>query len=277
MIELLVVISIMVLLMAMLLPALSRARKQARAVVCQSNLRQWGVLMATYVSENDGRLPEPPPEKVPPARSWLVWGGWVWGWGWRAAQNTEEIVRCPMATELADPTGTGNPVGGTFLAWGRSWLGGRVPEPWDRYASYGSYGCNGAIMNHWTHGNESTASMQECAWRTVDVRGRDKIPVYFDAAWPWNGGNAAEDYTAPPEYDAVPTAVALPTWNAPCINRHDGGINSLFLDWSVRKVGLKELWTLKWHRKYNTSGPWTKAGGVQPSDWPEWMHRFKEY
>jgi hypothetical protein len=23
--------------------------------------------------------------------------------------------------------------------------------------------------------------------------------------------------------------------------------------------------------------PWTKAGGVQPSAWPEWMRNFKDY
>ena len=38
-----------------------------------------------------------------------------------------------------------------------------------------------------------------------------------------------------------------------------------------------ELWTLKWHRNFDTTGPWTKAGGVQPADWPEWMRRFKDY
>jgi len=62
-----------------------------------------------------------------------------------------------------------------------------------------------------------------------------------------------------------------------CINRHNGHINVLFMDWSVRKVGLKELWTLKWHSKWDTAGPWTKAGGVLPEDWPEWMRRFKDY
>jgi hypothetical protein len=51
----------------------------------------------------------------------------------------------------------------------------------------------------------------------------------------------------------------------------------LFMDWSVRKVGLKELWTLKWHRSYDTAGPWTKAGGVKPEDWPQWMRIFKDY
>ena len=62
-----------------------------------------------------------------------------------------------------------------------------------------------------------------------------------------------------------------------CIDRHQGGINAAFLDWSVRKVGLKELWTLKWSRTFDTAGPWTKAGGVEPEDWPQWMRKFKDY
>ena len=77
-IELLVVISILVMLMAILLPSLQRVRRQTQAVVCQSNLRQWGALWAIYVSENDGRLPvyyEEPGERdreSPPMAGW--WG-----------------------------------------------------------------------------------------------------------------------------------------------------------------------------------------------------------
>ena len=56
-IELLVVISIVVLLMAILLPSLQRARNQARAVVCQANLKQWGTILALYTEDNQGRLP----------------------------------------------------------------------------------------------------------------------------------------------------------------------------------------------------------------------------
>jgi hypothetical protein len=61
-----------------------------------------------------------------------------------------------------------------------------------------------------------------------------------------------------------------------CINRHDG-INMAFLDWSVRKVGLKELWALKWHKAYNQAGPWTRAGGVTTTDWPEWMRPLRDF
>jgi hypothetical protein len=51
----------------------------------------------------------------------------------------------------------------------------------------------------------------------------------------------------------------------------------LFLDYSARKVGLKELWTLKWHKGFDEAGPWTLAGGAQASDWPEWMKPLKDY
>jgi hypothetical protein len=54
-------------------------------------------------------------------------------------------------------------------------------------------------------------------------------------------------------------------------------VNAVFLDYTARKVGLKEIWTLKWHRMYDVSGPWTIAGGVVPEDWPEWMQGFKDF
>lgn len=34
---------------------------------------------------------------------------------------------------------------------------------------------------------------------------------------------------------------------------------------------------LQWHRSFRTAGPWTKAGGVLPEDWPPWMRAFKDY
>jgi hypothetical protein len=62
-----------------------------------------------------------------------------------------------------------------------------------------------------------------------------------------------------------------------CINRHKGYINTVFLDLNVRRVGLKELWTLNWHRNFDTMGIWTTAGGAIASDWPTWMRHFKDY
>ena len=53
-IELLVVIAIIALLMAILMPALARARNQARTVTCQALLKQWGIIWSMYVDDHDG-------------------------------------------------------------------------------------------------------------------------------------------------------------------------------------------------------------------------------
>ena len=276
-IELLVVIAILALLMSILMPMLQRARKHAKAVACQGNLRQWSILFATYAAENDGRLPSWRRGPTDPGDAWWGWWGW-WGY-WDPGRErpespayaaTKGIMLCPMATKPANPTDRGSPVGGTFLAWGLA----TGPEQW--WYGHGSYGVNG--WAHWWYREDEDTYYHKLSWSTTDVKDAGAVPVLLDGAWCWGGwygGNGSS--VPPPEFDAVPTRPFSGPLHSFCINRHDGYVNGLFLDWSVRKIGLKELWTLKWHKEYVTRGPWTIAGGMKPEDWPQWMRRFKDY
>jgi prepilin-type N-terminal cleavage/methylation domain-containing protein/prepilin-type processing-associated H-X9-DG protein len=55
-IELLVVIAIIAILMAILIPALSRVKEQGKRAVCLSNLKQLSLAWIMYADENDGKL-----------------------------------------------------------------------------------------------------------------------------------------------------------------------------------------------------------------------------
>ncbi len=277
-IELLLVIAIIALLMAILVPTLRRVRIQSRAVVCRSHLRQWGALVATHTSANNGRFE---PEKNDVNVDYWLLGGYEDAEGPGGHDAAKSIRCCPMATKPTNPNAEASQgfYGGTFLAWGRfppdhfGLAPGLAPE--DYYRLYGSYGWN-AFVGLSIY-QETTPEIKSSWWATSDVRGANNIPVVFDCAWTVSG--MVDAGRGPPNCDAIPTSEMVDPVlrRSACINRHDGGINVMFLDWSVRKVGLKELWMLKWHRLYNTAGPWTKAGGVERSDWPQWMRGFKDY
>lgn len=259
-IELLVVIAIMVLLMAILLPSLQRVKRQAKAVACQSNLHQWGLRFAADSVDSD--------------HPWWKRGEHIspeWGWysivpgGDNYFGDCNDLLLCPMAAKIDTPINTGGwHFGSKFSAWGCT-----EKRPLRVAGSYG--------MNHflWLEARPPSKDGPSSLyyWRSRFVKRESVVPVYFDCTWA--NGMLSNSTTLPPEYDELFDSATSATHV--CIDRHNGYVNYLFMDFSVRKVGLKELWTLKWHKKFDTAGPWTKAGGVQPSDWPDWMRRLKDY
>jgi prepilin-type N-terminal cleavage/methylation domain-containing protein/prepilin-type processing-associated H-X9-DG protein len=263
-IELLVVISIIVLLTAILLPCLQRARRGAQAIGCRSNLRQWGIALHVYTSAHEGRLPA---FGVPQTgdSGYNFWRKPLWN-----SFDYNEISLCPAATRVSEGWEVG-----TFRAWK-----GRIVSAGVGYPVIGSYGGNAGV------GLFLFAS--PLAWETMPVKGSETIPFFFDCASPvfhpgapphaWEKEHWSECHLGPPpEQEGLrDTTVGSPAYQV-CINRHEGGINVVFLDGSVRKVGLKELWTLRWYPFYNTANRWTKRGGVKPEDWPQWMRGFKDY
>ena len=70
-VELLVVVGVIAILIAMLMPVLSKARERAKRVACASNLRQIGNALYMYVNDNRGKmLPHRPSLAAPTAASW---------------------------------------------------------------------------------------------------------------------------------------------------------------------------------------------------------------
>jgi len=99
-----VVISIIALLIAILLPSLSKARKQAKRTVCASNLRSMGMAVQAYATDNDGHL----------VTVGLAHGGSVdedsaWINTLKAEYGNELVARCPSDNSphwKTPPTGT---------------------------------------------------------------------------------------------------------------------------------------------------------------------------
>ena len=255
-VELLVVIAIIALLMSILMPTLARVRRQAKVVICESNLKQWGAVFSMYTDDHGGYFQE----------------GWGTGTGdsnwWMDATrryyvNYGDIRCCPEASnqnKLVDDGevnfGVWSDPTGSFLSKG----------------DYGSYGINGWVENR-VEEVPSYEWMADLRWRTPIVKDPARTPLVLDAPWidTW-----PQEYDNPPTFDNWYWGLGSHMARF-CKNRHSGFINCLFLDYSVRTIGLKEMWTLKWHRTYDVAGIWTTAGGVDRNDWPDWMRGFTDY
>jgi prepilin-type N-terminal cleavage/methylation domain-containing protein/prepilin-type processing-associated H-X9-DG protein len=123
-VELLVVIGIIALLISILLPTLSAARRQGDLVKCASNLRQLGLAMQMYGQQYDGHLPGSymQPETYTlndaglPGGSMSVTGGGVYWWQRLeierllpgAGSPSKSAAVCPSDQNNFEPFNQGN-------------------------------------------------------------------------------------------------------------------------------------------------------------------------
>ncbi|MEN8127316.1 MAG: type II secretion system protein [Planctomycetota bacterium] len=265
-IELLVVIAIIALLLSVIMPALGLAKEKARAVVCKSNLKQWGVMLALYTQENNDSY-MPGYASNPDGRLW-----------WRPLKpyygegSSEKVRLCPttsmekshaffQAWTLYDPTqpaGPGNEPDYTGLSYGiNNWVynpPASVTEMWNSHLT----------VNNWR--------------KTTNMTNTGSVPVFMDAFR--HGGHPEAGDTAPSRpiedpatlKDAAKAKVkgGFGEMNRFNLDRHQGTVNVLFADSGVEKVTLRGLWGLKWHKEYSGSAEMTR---MDNAGWPAWMKK----
>jgi prepilin-type N-terminal cleavage/methylation domain-containing protein/prepilin-type processing-associated H-X9-DG protein len=155
-IELLVVVAIISVLVALLLPAITRARETARTIVCANNLKQIGFHFQNYADENNGWLPQPMTygDENDRYRWWIAFSQLYYKY---ASISTNPVFHCPSETTplsftygmnsyINNPNGNGE-------WWGPGWKYGidLFPEPTRTViaAENGSYGCENSVVVPW--------------------------------------------------------------------------------------------------------------------------------
>ena len=123
-IELLVVISIISVLIAVLLPALGKARSLTRRVVCRAHLRQIHLAWGAYLTDNDGRFYQARENAE------ILYGGWkgIYYPGEPRplnkylglskipeSQNQAKVFKCPADNATADFTAY-DTIGTSYMA-----------------------------------------------------------------------------------------------------------------------------------------------------------------
>ena len=262
-IELLVVIAIIALLMGILMPVLGKARKQARAAACMSQLKQWGLIWTMYADSSEGKFPTGWMPGVQSLGGDMPRGMWVAALrrGW---EKHPELLFCPSAVRR-------NPAGneGSFdLA--HTFADYKEADGREALAEGSSYG-----MNCWAYSTEEKLQRRvtEWHWKSLyNVKRAGTVPLFLDSMWR-GGGPYWEDPDAisPPQFNGQ-WLTARHEMKHFAIDRHAGGVNGLFMDGSVGKLRVKQLWELKWHREYDTSrvlhapeswwGPWLGKAGA---------------
>ena len=263
-IEMLVVIGIIGFFLLVFLPSMVIAKERSKETVCLNRQHRLGMAFEAYLEDNDNMFMG---EWISIATSGGGHDIWVEALQPYYYGNEEKNLLCPAATETASE-GAVTP----YKAW-----------EFSEDAPYGGVaGKRGSYMINWWVTDPYDYSREE--YRDDPRSWKTDLVDYDPSCIPVIGGGAAVWRAFPDDTDRLPRWDGDEDWYAGVsmgrfsIDRHEPGYtNILFMDWSARKVGLKELWRLKWHREFDMANQYTLAGGMTPEQWPEWMRDFEDF
>jgi hypothetical protein len=245
--DLIVALACAVFLLANIAAVGPRGRRHAKDMLCLSNMYKWAGISLAFAADNDGYFM---PGWHPEAQNGDIWMDAVRPY----YGSKRKLCCCPEATVTGTELGLGEFGGnGTFTAWG-VFAGDDCGQPspvWSPVSAcdYGSYGFNGFCQNPPPKVTNIFGWPTTWSWRSANVAGQANIPLFSGSQWI----DAWPHHTdPPPDYEGMSWGIdSFNSMYRVCINRHEGSINSAFLDASARKVPLKCLWELKWSRAFD--------------------------